>query len=361
MPLSSLNTPWEIEHVMDSLIIFPHPRRMRRVLLILSVLAIGLVAATALVVPYVLHTAYAASPAHPASTCAQPPAGKDPATFTAAQLKTYGLPPPMTGRNQATWERFASHAKHRVCTPDPSLHLPNASATAVCGSCWSGFGAHDENTIVGQCGCSHPFTDTGFTSVATDFVVPCPNLSTLENGSGVAGWVGLGNVVQTGIAIDTVSSTPRYTAWVENTYYPPNRSLIPVFSVNCGDEIIAEVFEAANSVRDGMAIEDLHTGQWYVNAFGPNPDPEDIECIVEDYLVRNQRPDLMNFGTWTFNSCTASDVFGQSGSVYQFWDRTTTAGARQLEWNMTDSKGVAMTYTQGIDLNSFEVGWDAPN
>src|SRR5215469_2786394 len=119
VPLSSLNTPWEIEHVMDSLIIFPHPRRMRRVLLILSVLAIGLVAATALVVPYVLHTAYAASPAHPASTCAQPPAGKDPATFTAAQLKTYGLPPPMTGRNQATWERFASHAKHRVCTPDP--------------------------------------------------------------------------------------------------------------------------------------------------------------------------------------------------------------------------------------------------
>jgi hypothetical protein len=356
----------------------PQPARVRRLRQVTSIISVCLIAVTALAVPYALRTVHAAaSPAHVASnTCAQLPVGKDPTTFTAAQLKTYGLPPRMTGQNHAVWERFASHARHRICTPDPSLHLPRASATALCGSCWSGLGAHDENTIVGQCGCSHPFTDTGFTSVTTDFIVPCPDPTTLENGSGVSGWVGLGNVVQTGVAIDTVTDSfqvypgitvetivPRFTAWVENTYYAPNRSMIPVFSVNCGDEIIAGVYEAANGVRDAMLIADLMSGLWYVTAFGPNPDPKDIECIVEDYLVGNQRPDLMDFGQWNFNSCTASDVFGQSGSVYQFWDSSTTAGARQLQWDMTDNRGNTMTFSQGIDINpgSFFAYWEAPN
>ncbi len=339
-----------------------HRHRLR---VIFSVLAVGLIAAAALVVPYAIHQAQAAH--RPASSCLQLPAGRDPATFTAAQLQTYGLPPHLRGQSQAQWERIARHARHRVCTPDPSLHLPQASNNASCGPCWSGYRAQDANAIYGQCACPNPYIDSGFTYAATDFNVPCPDPTTLENGSVVSGWVGLGNVVKTGVAIDTVSSTPRYTAWVENTN-ASNPAEIPLFGVNCGDEIDAEVFDY-NGVRDGFFIGDATTGWWYANAYGPNPDPNHIECIVEDYKTGSYRPDLMDFGTWTFNSCTAGDVYGQSGSIYQFGQPSAfanplTVQGSQFSTFIMISNSRVMTMPQGITdvgLGSFTVKWYAPN
>jgi len=357
------------------------PLRRYRLCVLFSLLAVVLVAAAALVVPYAIHQAQAAY--RPASTCLQPPTGKDLATFSDAQLKTYGLPPRMPGQNLAQWKHLTSHLKHRVCTPDSALHLPKASATNSCTSCWSGYGAHNENAIVGQCACPTPYTDSGFRYVDTDFIVPCPNLDTLEDGSVVTGWVGLGNVVQTGVTIDTVRHTfqiypgitaeeiePRYTAWIENTYNRANAAMVPVFSVNCGDEIGAEVFNV-NGVRDGMFIGDVTTGQWYVDAYGPNPDPYDIECIVEDYVVDTgtgaHTPDLLDFGTWTFNSCAAGDVFGQTGSLYQFMypadSGLTVQGNDFAELTMYDNRTL-MAYPQAVtnfNTGSFSVQWVAPN
>ncbi len=88
------------------------PRRLRRriatALILLVVLAAGIIG-TFSVAPLI----HAAAPNHPASSCAQPPAGKDLTRLSSQQLQAYGIPPILT--NRPDWKTLATHFKHRYC------------------------------------------------------------------------------------------------------------------------------------------------------------------------------------------------------------------------------------------------------
>jgi hypothetical protein len=282
------------------------PQKFARILhlrLVASVLAIGLVAVAALVVPYMVRAAHAAAPTHVASGCAQPPAGKDPSTFTGAQLRAYGLPPHQARQNQATWEALAKLVKQHVCTPTSQTKATNWPRNGYCTQCWGGIIASNDT----------------FWSASATWTIPCVPWQNVNGGEWASMWVGFGgtknnNLVQVGVEIKTAMGWvrnngqwmwhpfPVYSAWFENVADPTDPNPIPsAMGVNCGDTIYAEVIN-----QNIMYIMDETTGQSDEEQFGPAGDNSTAECIVEDPAAG--AVPLMNFGKVLFSDCSADDL-----------------------------------------------------
>ncbi len=333
--------------------------RLRHLRMLISVFVVSLVALAALVVPRVVHTAQAAAP-KPANTCTQPPAGKDPTTFTTQQLKSYGLPPRLPNQNQTVWTNMLRHAKHRICAPVaaglahpqrgvPAMPTSSHHYTGHCSFCWAGY-----ETGNGQ---------YNFAAVWGIWQIPCVLYTTSPPGpdaNTIAGaWVGLGygNVVQTGYEADPIDypyygpfSTPLFTivtatyrVWVENTGNVPDVTNY-YFNVNCGDQVLAEV-EAPNV----MYIGDLQTGNYTSQIYGPAAWTGSAECILEE---PTQADGLLDFGTLTFSQCEAFDeTSGTVGGINQFSAQADT---------MRDQAGNVMAYPGPLDTTNgdFSIYWN---
>jgi hypothetical protein len=360
--------------------------RRRRRNRIASAVAVCLVAAAALIAPYVAHTAHAAAPK---ATCAQPPAGKDPTTFTKQQLQTYGLPLRLPHQDQATWANMIRHAKHRMCTPQsikPLSHLlhhaptqgmtPATPATgesrfSFCDNCWAGYEAYGANY--------------NFTNVWGTWQVPCvptnAPLPTPDSGDTYAfgPWIGLGgdaifdpnaNLVQTGIGVHAqtstiygahsvpiVQTTYTYQAWVENTGTYMAGQAFYYFNVNCGDWIMAEV-----QAPDTLWIGDFQNNGYTDVSYGPAAGTDEAECTIEE---PTEAVGLLDFGTQTFTQCLAYDANSNTFGALNLFNDKVNSMTRPLTINLplglTYTIETPMTSTGPIDTSnsngSFSVTW----
>jgi hypothetical protein len=322
--------------IMESSINSQRLGHRRRIRLVFSVVVVCLVAVAALVVPYLIRTAHAASPAN---ICLQPPAGKDPATFADTQLKMYGVPHRPRGMDATQWRTLLSHLKHRVCTPLPAkpsharphspattpVPMPSQKTASDCDFCWSGYEAYGTN---------YNFADVwGF------WQVPCvpANAPLGEDNYDFATWVGLGgdtafNPSSAGlpqVGVDATGFTvwgargaafpsATYQAFVDNPGAFMNSQENPVFDVNCNDWVMAEV-----SAPNIMWIGDFTNGQYYQTAYGPT-DTTTAECIVEE--SQGSPVGLLDFGTQTFSQCFADDATSNVfGGIDQFTHKAWTS------------------------------------
>jgi hypothetical protein len=297
---------------MDSLTISPHPCRMRRLRLIFSMLVIGLVAATALVVPHVIHAAHAASPTHATSSCAQPPIGKDPTTFTNQQLKTYGLPSYLPGLSQAKWAKIVHHAKHRFCLP-PTMPAPAVQHGLMRPQHATGVEPNIDNIC---CYAGLEGDDaSGFISVDSSWVIPCtsgaPNSTTYS-------WIGLGSYstngpyLRVGVVMHQVYFTiptpygpivenyPIYSSYLQATGDPNNPGAQSVFDVACGDMVFGDVYTLAPSQYWVFFVDDA-SGNYIDVTEDASVDTTGASCLVGNDIDGSHN--LFDFGTLTFTDC----------------------------------------------------------
>jgi hypothetical protein len=319
------------------------PARVQRLRLIVSVLAIGLVALAALLVPRVIQMAHAAP--KPANTCAQPPAGKDLTTMSSQQLKGYGLPPRLPGQSHAQWASMVRHARHRFCFPHsaaPSGSAQHAlmrplSARDVpsCGTCFAGL---EGDTSSGD----------GMSEVYGNVVVPCPS-GTGADGP-VAAWVGLGSpggggpFLRVGVELtqstgsiligrNWVTTTQFLTsAFIQDTSDPtnPGFQLGPTF--DCGETVALQIYHSDN---------DPTSHQWNLYFFGEtsgnyfnvqrtsSPDTSAAECMVED--PNNGALPMLDFGTINYTYCVATVFGGEFQGLTRF--------SPNRQWDMTYDQG----------------------
>ncbi len=323
--------------------------RARRLYLVVSILAITLVAVAALIVPRFVHTAHAAAPAN---TCMQIPSGADPTTFTQHQLKQYGLPSWLPGQSQDMWANMVRHARYRACTPTrtrPAHARPRSpSPTSVtpasgqvmnseCNGCWSGYEAVNA---------TYNFTDIwGFWQVAC----PPDNASLNEQGFENSTWIGIGgdtifdpvNALQfvqlgTDMTYETIYGQPGYNpipsatgqAWYEFFDQPHlgTTGETDMFPVACADWIMAEI-DVPDAV---MWLEDFRTGGYFSQNFAVT-DTNMAECIVEQPSGFNPETGqpingLLDFGSQTFANCVAYEATsGLSAGLNQFNYKAWTA------------------------------------
>jgi hypothetical protein len=237
---------------MESSVIAQRSARARRLRLVVSVLVIGLVATAALLVPHMIYTAQAAAPKN---TCAQPPTGKDPTTFTKQQLTLYGLPSRLPGQTQAEWASMVRHARHRFCFP-PSAASPVATQHGL----MQPLSARDLPSCQVSCfaGLEGDSPNAPMISVASSWVVPC--VSGVPN-STAAIWIGLGALngggpfLRVGVIMHEVYFTiptpggpitedfPVYYSYFQDTGDPNNSDIQSGPAVNCGDKIDAFIDE----------------------------------------------------------------------------------------------------------------------
>jgi hypothetical protein len=293
-------------------------RRIVAILLSTCVLLAGVIA-TVKVVPL---ADAAATPTHVTSACAQPPAGKDPATFTDAQLKAYGLPPHLPKKAQSVWENIARHVKKHICVSLPKPNVHSKPAYDDCTYCWAGYQAQDANN---------------FFYTTAQWQVPCLQQAG-EYPDSIAGeWVGMGgqdngSLVQTGVGESPIQFVHQGIpititvawAWVENVGAYMNDAPINLFPVSCGDTMGAVVMEP-----NYMYIVDETSGLSASENFGPSADTTEAECIVEN--PNNGAQHFANVGTATFSSCYAGDDVGAFGGLQNFTHQADTM------WNLDQS------------------------
>jgi hypothetical protein len=351
----------------------PRSTHMRRLRLAISSITVCLIATTALAVPYVLHAAHAAAPTHAASACAQPPASKDPTTFTAAQMKMYGLPPVHPHHDKTPWATTLKQARHRVCPQLPTTSptqkfIPDdwhtsvktqsaAKPLAVAGTCYYSCVAGLMDPV--------PDPGTSFTYVWSYWQIPCasviasvPSSDSEWAGMGIPQTGGIpesgGNQVSAGVVEYTAyddqttppTPYPAYQAFVQNVGYTAYPWEWGLFGVNCGDWMYAEV-DAPNF----MYIWDTTSGAYNSEIYGPSADTSQLGCLIQD----GQYDFLMDFGSVTFNDCQTADTSGKFGGLTQ-WGFT-TAGIRTTPSHYMANIVFPLNFSQG----GFTVKWDAYN
>jgi hypothetical protein len=294
----------------------PRPTRMHRLRLILSSIAVCLIATTALAVPYVLHTVHAASSTHVTSICAQPPAGKDLTTMSAQQLQDYGIPAHLT--NRPHWKTIASHLKHRFCfpaaTPAPAVQhglmqpqLP--SLIPPCPSpCMSG--------VQGTTSSRFPVT-----FIHGSWGVPCNTAFSPTPNQLFDTWIGTGKTgfqaplmrvgvreQQTFIEVNTPGGPiPTYDPvaymYYQDTADPSTAGIQPGFGVSCGDQVEAFAWISPRQSMELFAMDDT-TGLFFDVFVNPNVDDSNVACAVQD--PNDGILGLAFFDAITFSDCVAS-------------------------------------------------------
>lgn len=236
---------------------------------------------------------------------APPQAVKDRATYTAAELALYGLPPRTPGEPLAKWQQIVRSAGKRVC----SYHTSSDQFTTETNSkIWAGNMA-DESSA-GQV----------YTETDLDYYVSC--ISTAEPPGGdnamYSAWVGLGGhssgvpLVQTGFAGFREYSSLNgwqnfYYTWVEDSTaggnFGTNIHADYLFGVNCGDHMYVKAWNT--STQGCVYIERINDGVNSGDWCGNKGDQGSAEAIVE--LNPDDAPYLADFGTETFYGVGITD------------------------------------------------------
>lgn len=242
---------------------------------------------------------------------APPQSVKDRATYSAAELALYGLPPYTSGEPLAKWQQIVRGAGKRVCNYHTSS---DQYTTETNTSVWAGNMA-DESSA-GQ-----TYTETDL-----DYYVSCISAADPpgEASAMYSAWVGLGGrhsgipLVQTGtLGTRTFTSlngwVNEYYAWVENSTgggtFGGSSTAFYVFEVNCGDHLYVKAWNTSTQgcvyierINDG-----LNSGDWC----GNKADQASAEAIME--YKSDMAPNLADFGTETFYGVGITDNGGYYG------------------------------------------------
>ncbi len=350
---------------------FMRPSRRRNLHLIISALALSLIVVSALFVPRVMHTAHAAAP-KPATTCVQPPAGKDPATFTRQQLQTYGLPLRLPGQSQAQWANLVRHARARMCNVQPRTRMTGGSASAPISTTTSakGLAAVIPPSAAwwhATPSCTQCYAGISADSSLTDkpdnlavaygeWTVPC--LTNLAPRSAYTQWVGIGypwdgpneraGVITQVISITAFGRTisyPVYTAFVASAGQEST------FGISCGDDMTAQVFPDTPGSIGQVNLFDNTTGNYTSLLPDPTVNPAHAECFVEDPYGGSE--DLANFGTTTFDECEGVDQTAPQGAPLWNWPYGFP--------NIMGNSGALTSIPSLFDDGGFTVQWIGPH
>lgn len=250
-----------------------------------------------------------------AASCEQAPpqSAKDRATYSAAELARYGLPPRTPGEPFAKWATIVRTAGQRVCDYTIGAPLPRVaplSAQLESSIIWAGNVA-DESTS-GQ----------HYTEADMDYQVPCIGGTPPDNDpAGMATWIGLGgntlqspSLVQVGVSAYQSHTFQIYQAFVENTggtdTAPHN-----IFPLSCADHVYVKVW-GGNCMYLQRLSDGKNTGN---QCYGPNNDGQSAEAIAERSKSEQY---FANFGTVTFHGVGITDngsYLGMDGLPHDYY------------------------------------------
>lgn len=219
--------------------------------------------------------------------------------FLSSLLAGAALAAPRTVRRS----RPFSHQSHPAGAPKPSneLEVNEGASYANYSSNWAGA------VLVGS----------GYTSVTGQFKIPQPSPPPGADGSTqycAAAWVGLDGdtcqsaILQTGVDFCIQGSQTSLDAWYE--WFPDAAYNFDGISFNVGDEVKVSV-EASSKSTGTATVENLSSGQTVHHTFSGgtqgNLCETNAEWIVEDFESGGSEVPLVNFGSVTFTSASASD------------------------------------------------------
>ena len=351
---------------------FGHRLKQLRTLILLVVTPIALLFSTAFTYPQSNYTMQRQLPLSTAqnstnqnSNCAQPLSVQQLAQLSNADLAKYGLPLHDPKMSQQLWFNIISHAKHRICSPISNSHvLPAYTSPYNEQITWTGNIAYGNKDAF------------NYKEVYGTWVVPCVAndwWSTKRS----AIWVGLGGdddhtshdtLFLQGGSLATVGywGSRSYSMWYEN--FATGMAEKPVFSINCGDTVFAEVYQSAKPFTVG-AYAYIYLADWTLNKYSTSPiynSPEQISDGTTAEWVEEapcsdssctERYDHAKFSSFTFESCTTVTSSGQSLLVGQ----TTHNYSIQTGMNTGNNlSNIGPIYPSGYpDL--FNIYWNAYN
>ena len=227
------------------------------------------------------------------------PAGFDALKATDRELALYGLPPrpdqASAPKEFMLWQRAMGAAKHRA---SGKLDVKSFSSTnfkaAKLSASQSSYGSYNWSGVASVNKNKTWKAKTSFEYVASTFNVPVAQPPFLACGNGITGpfyevsWNGIdgfnnGDVVQGGsLSAADCSGDTEYFAWVE---WYPSYSIIGVFGVNPGDDIVVVTFAYPGTEDQLVFVEDITLQEYaeldlpYVT--GPGVVGSSAEYIVE--------------------------------------------------------------------------------
>ncbi len=242
---------------------------------------------------------------HAASCLQAPPQSvKDRATYTAAELASYGLPPRIPGEPFSKWAKIVRAAGRRVC----DYTVSNQQFTSELAS-WNWAGNKADESTPGQV----------YTEADMDYFVSCINPTPpYHNQPAVYGaWIGLGGENRTATLIQAgTAGFQQYANGWYTTYYAfvedtggLDTDVHYVFPVNCNDHMYVSVWDSGSS--GCMYIQRISDGENSGDqCYGPSSSEHQGEAIVE---FNRENPNFANFGSETFYGVGITDNGGYYG------------------------------------------------
>jgi hypothetical protein len=282
-----------------------------------------------------------------------PPAGFDPLTASAAELKRYGLPlPPAATKHPKAfqrWQQIVRHA-HRAVTPH-FTPKPGLKHNATSGN-WSGGAV--TTPACGRFGCGW-VSQAPIAGVEGEWTVP--DVSGSSEIGQVSEWVGLdgdGNNQVQQIGTDATNVDPGiavYDAWVE--LYPDDSQGLSGLTIGSGDDMFGQVQfdEASNTLYFFLMDITQNAYVSFATAATYLSPGHSAEWIVERpfYNGTYDHP-LPWFGTVNLTSLW---FFNDQGSWYQ----ANNNPYNQSLIDMTGTTGTVLATTTATGDSSDTVTW----
>lgn len=303
-----------------------------------------------------------------------PPAGFDPLTALADELRKYGFPPrPDAGSPQSTidaWRQISASLKNRILPKleqtkifnGPFRKAPGRSpfqtdnSTATNSSNWSGYSVVDNNK---------PFANE---EVFTQYVVP---VAQQAFGACTGGWdygsawdgidgFGSSDVLQAGIEFDAYcnsgSTSAYYSAWYE--WYPFGEVRISNLPVAPGDLIRVYVWNTSPTVGNAVLVNftaNTSVSLTFNAPSGTQLQGNSVEWVVERPSVGGSLATLTNYIGDPFTFAEAFNTVGHKRYYFPGRNRTGT----EYSITMVDSSNnpLSVVELQGLwDLWFYDVG-----
>lgn len=246
------------------------------------------------------------------ANCVQPPNNVDHATFTDAQLATYGLPSRSSFRTTEAFDTAVRAMKYRDCQytiGSPAARFGEIKKTTAI---WAGYYEYGGNWT------------TEIAEWYMNQVLVCDSTLRGRDGNwGGIGGVGSNNLVQSGSVgwcDDPISGNPNavwYQMWVENVGDGSNPGPeYASYQPRPGD--LMESLVGGSNGCNYMNVTDITTGQYFPRTYGPCAQQYYFDCIEE-----NDAYGLAVNGTVDYPYCEGYDapqskwlVMGNSSSNY---------------------------------------------
>lgn len=238
------------------------------------------------------------------ATCPSPPAGWDPATASAQELRFYGLPllRASSGPIYRQWLDAMRHAKQRICGGEvqgpthPDGYRSDNVSGGTNGDFWSGYAV----------------TSGGYNWTSAGWNVSC--YSGTSSSQRTIEWVGIGgynsnDLWQAGTETDHAEG---YRLWYEAASSLTSNLIYAGPAVACGNSIWVEVdYNYSVSRKAYLDMENYSNGQYWATTKSFQPSNNSAEWIVE-------RPSCPtgNYAYAPFTNVNWTDAVAASTSYY---------------------------------------------